>query len=76
MLRALGHLNSPLAVCRRRRGPSHAVVACIHSLADGRLSREEFEREPGLVPVWCRFLHGLELIALCSVALDRIDAVL
>ncbi|WP_345570341.1 hypothetical protein [Streptomyces plumbiresistens] len=51
-------------------------MACIHSLADGRLSREEFEREPGLVPVWCRFLHGLELIALCSVALDRIDAVL
>ncbi|MEU0821733.1 NUDIX hydrolase [Streptomyces mirabilis] len=46
------------------------------SYADGHLSREEFEREPGLEPVWCRFLHDLELITLSSLALDRIDAVL
>ncbi|MFJ9871001.1 hypothetical protein [Streptomyces sp. NPDC101165] len=46
------------------------------SYADGHLSREEFEREPGLEPVWCRFLHDLELITLSSVALDRIDAIL
>lgn len=44
--------------------------------AGGHLSREQFEREPGLTPVWCRFLHALELITLPSADLDRIDAVL
>lgn len=44
--------------------------------ANGFLSSEEFEREPGLEPVWCRFLHDLELITLPSADLDRIEAVL
>ncbi|MDP5315320.1 NUDIX hydrolase [Streptomyces poriferorum] len=44
--------------------------------ANGCLSREVFEREPGLEPVWCRFLHDLELITLPSADLDRIEAVL
>ncbi|WP_328919779.1 NUDIX hydrolase [Streptomyces sp. NBC_01550] len=44
--------------------------------ADGHLSQEQFEREPGLEPVWCRFLHDLGLVTLPSVDLDRIDAVL
>ncbi|MFF9157628.1 NUDIX hydrolase [Streptomyces sp. NPDC014846] len=46
------------------------------SYADGHLSREQFERNPGLEPVWCRFLHDLELITLSSSALDRIEGVL
>ncbi|MFD0371106.1 NUDIX domain-containing protein [Streptomyces sp. NPDC127114] len=44
--------------------------------ADGRLARQDFEREPGLEPVWCHFLHGLGLITLPLNALNRIDAVL
>lgn len=44
--------------------------------ANGHLDREEFEREPGLEPVWCRFLHDLELVTLPSADLDRIEAVL
>ncbi|MET9879162.1 NUDIX hydrolase [Actinacidiphila glaucinigra] len=44
--------------------------------AHGHLSKQEFEREPSLEPVWCRFLHSLELITLPSVDLDRIDVVL
>ncbi|MBB5938662.1 hypothetical protein FHS42_005751 [Streptomyces zagrosensis] len=35
-----------------------------------------FEREQGLEPVRCRFLHDLELVTLASVGLDRIEAVL
>ncbi|MFE7043431.1 NUDIX hydrolase [Streptomyces atratus] len=41
--------------------------------ANGHLSREEFEREPGLEPVWCRFLHTLQLLTLPLAVLDRID---
>ncbi|WP_326841036.1 hypothetical protein OHB33_00740 [Streptomyces sp. NBC_01558] len=44
--------------------------------ANGCLDREEFEHEPGLEPVWCRFLHDLELVTLPSADLDRIKAVL
>ncbi|MHC5701947.1 NUDIX hydrolase [Streptomyces tirandamycinicus] len=44
--------------------------------ANGCLNREEFEREPGLEPVWCRFLHDLELVTLPAADLDRIEAVL
>ncbi|MFJ8697826.1 NUDIX hydrolase [Streptomyces ardesiacus] len=44
--------------------------------AKGRLTREEFEREPGLEPVWCRFLHDLTIVTLSSADLDRIDDVL
>lgn len=44
--------------------------------ANGYLDREEFEHEPGLEPVWCRFLRDLELVTLSSADLDRIEAVL
>ncbi|MFE9367831.1 NUDIX hydrolase [Streptomyces sp. NPDC006978] len=44
--------------------------------ANGRLGREEFDRGPGLEPVWCRFLHDLELVTLPSDDLNRIEAVL
>ncbi|MFJ8969647.1 MULTISPECIES: NUDIX hydrolase [Streptomyces] len=44
--------------------------------ANGAVNHEEFEREPGLEPVWCRFLHDLELVTLSPAALDRIEAVL
>ncbi|WP_255293246.1 NUDIX domain-containing protein [Streptomyces niveus] len=44
--------------------------------ANRRLNHEEFERDPGLEPVWCRFLHDLELVTLPSADLDRIEAVL
>ncbi|MFB7555027.1 NUDIX domain-containing protein [Streptomyces brevispora] len=44
--------------------------------ANGALSHGEFEREPGLEPVWCRFLHDLELVTLPSADLNRIEAVL
>lgn len=42
--------------------------------ANGWLSSEEFES--GLEPVWCCFLHDLELVTLPSADLDRIEAVL
>lgn len=44
--------------------------------AEGQLSRQDFERKPGLEPVWCRFLHSLELIVLSGADLNRIDAIL
>ncbi|MEU5898752.1 NUDIX hydrolase [Streptomyces venezuelae] len=44
--------------------------------ANGHLNREEFEQEPGLEPVWCRFLHDLDLVTLATADLDRIEAVL
>ncbi|WP_395577241.1 NUDIX hydrolase [Streptomyces sp. BK79] len=44
--------------------------------AKGCLGRAQFEREPGLEPVWCRFLHDLELVTLSSADLDRIEDVL
>ncbi|KAB7835540.1 NUDIX hydrolase [Streptomyces mobaraensis] len=44
--------------------------------ADGRMSSRAFEHEPGLAPVWCHFLHTLQLISLPSHVLDRIGAVL
>jgi 8-oxo-dGTP pyrophosphatase MutT (NUDIX family) len=44
--------------------------------ANGCLDRLKFEHEPGLEPVWCRFLHDLKLIALPAADLDRIEAVL
>lgn len=44
--------------------------------AAGRLSRLEFKQEPGLEPVWCHFLHTLQLVTLPTAALDQIDSVL
>ncbi|WP_413116257.1 NUDIX hydrolase [Streptomyces sp. CY1] len=44
--------------------------------AEGRLSREKFEQEPGLEPVWVRFLHDLQLLTVPARTLDRIDTVL
>ncbi|MGW1363006.1 NUDIX hydrolase [Streptomyces chartreusis] len=44
--------------------------------AGGHLSRQEFERRPGLEPVWCSFLHVLGLITLPPDDLDRIEGIL
>ncbi|MBB1243584.1 NUDIX hydrolase [Streptomyces durbertensis] len=44
--------------------------------AEGRLGRREFEHDPGLDPVWVRFLHDLHMLKLPAGALDRIDTVL
>ncbi len=44
--------------------------------AEGRLTRTEFESRPGLAPVWCHFLHALQLITLPPSALARIDTIL
>lgn len=43
---------------------------------EGHLAREEFEHEPGLEPVWVRFLYDLQLLTLPAGVLDRIDTVL
>lgn len=44
--------------------------------AQGHLSEQAFEREPGLVPVWVRFLTDLQLVTLPDDALAQIDTVL
>lgn len=44
--------------------------------AEGRLSEEQFAAEPGLEPVWVRFLHELELVRLPDDALSLIEKVL
>ncbi|GAA3388849.1 NUDIX hydrolase [Streptomyces roseoviridis] len=44
--------------------------------AEGHVSGEEFERLPGLTPVWCHFLHALRLITLPAAALAQVDTVL
>ncbi|MET8014765.1 NUDIX hydrolase [Streptomyces sp. NPDC005271] len=44
--------------------------------AEGSLDKAEFEQDPGLEPVWVRFLHDLQLITLPPTVLDRIDGVL
>ncbi|MGP8298123.1 NUDIX hydrolase [Streptomyces inhibens] len=44
--------------------------------ADGRLSNTEFTKEPGLEPVWVRFLHELQLVTMTGDSLARIDTVI
>jgi 8-oxo-dGTP pyrophosphatase MutT (NUDIX family) len=44
--------------------------------ACGHLSRHEFEQQPGLEPVWCRFLHSLGFLALPPADLDLIEEIL
>jgi 8-oxo-dGTP pyrophosphatase MutT (NUDIX family) len=44
--------------------------------AEGRLSEAQFAAEPGLEPMWVRFLHELELVRLPDDALSLIDKVL
>ncbi|MGW7433259.1 NUDIX domain-containing protein [Streptomyces sp. NPDC054861] len=54
----------------------HQYARRTTAYAEGRLSRQEFEQEPGLEPVWVRFLHDLQLLDLPARALDQIDTVL
>ncbi|WP_051900481.1 NUDIX domain-containing protein [Streptomyces aureus] len=44
--------------------------------AQGHLSRQEFEQEPGLAPVWVRFLNDLHLVTLPDEAVAQIDNVI
>ncbi|QOV47767.1 NUDIX hydrolase [Streptomyces chromofuscus] len=44
--------------------------------AEGHLSKEEFTNQPGLAPVWVRFLHELQLVTLDDDTLNLIDAVI
>ena len=44
--------------------------------AEGQLSEDQFTAEPGLEPVWVRFLHELELVTLPSDTLSLIEKVL
>jgi 8-oxo-dGTP pyrophosphatase MutT (NUDIX family) len=44
--------------------------------AEGQLSEEQFTAEPGLEPVWVRFLHELEFVTLPDDALSLIEKVL
>ncbi|WP_405728722.1 NUDIX hydrolase [Streptomyces sp. NBC_00028] len=44
--------------------------------AQGHLSGQAFEREPGLAPVWVRFFHDLHLVTLHDDVLDQIDSVI
>ncbi|MER6952558.1 NUDIX hydrolase [Streptomyces sp. NPDC000618] len=53
---------------------SHALRTAAY--AEGHLGRQEFEQEPGLAPVWVRFLHDLQLLTLPRDVLDRIDTVI
>lgn len=46
------------------------------AVATGRITAEEFAARPGLEPVWARFLHDLQLIALPAAVLDRIEEVI
>jgi len=44
--------------------------------AAGQLDEEQFTAEPGLEPVWVRFLHELHLVTLPNETLDMIDTIL
>ncbi|MFD2398901.1 hypothetical protein ACFSVJ_21990 [Prauserella oleivorans] len=44
--------------------------------AEGQLSEEQFTANPGLEPVWVRFLHELQLVTLPDDTLSSIDQVL
>jgi 8-oxo-dGTP pyrophosphatase MutT (NUDIX family) len=44
--------------------------------AEGRLKEDQFTAEPGLEPVWVRFLHELQLVSLPDDTLSLIDKVL
>lgn len=44
--------------------------------AAGQLDQEQFTAEPGLEPVWVRFLHELQLVRLPDETLDMIDSIL
>ncbi|WP_327268065.1 NUDIX hydrolase [Streptomyces sp. NBC_01218] len=53
----------------------HAALRTV-TYSQGHLEHGEFERQPGLTPVWCHFLHALGLITLPAAALAQIDTVL
>lgn len=59
-------------------GTEELQLAALRTVAyaEGHVDRTEFERRPGLVPVWCHFLHALRRIELSPAALARIDTVL
>ncbi|MEU7838393.1 MULTISPECIES: NUDIX hydrolase [unclassified Nonomuraea] len=42
----------------------------------GQITAAESAARPGLEPVWVRFLHDLQLVAMPGEALDRIDDVI
>ena len=44
--------------------------------AEGHLSKEEFTVQPGLVPLWVRFLHELQLVTLDEDTLNLIDTLI
>ncbi|MFJ2218368.1 NUDIX domain-containing protein [Streptomyces sp. NPDC101062] len=44
--------------------------------AQGHFSAEEFARQPGLEPVWVRFLHDLHFVTVDSGALERIERII
>lgn len=44
--------------------------------ADGQLSEEQFTAEPGVEPVWVRFLHEFQLVTLPDDTLSLIDKIL
>lgn len=44
--------------------------------AEGRLNKDEFTAQPGLAPVWVRFLHELQLVTLDEDTLNLIDTVI
>lgn len=44
--------------------------------AEGQLSEEQFTANPGLEPVWVRFLHELHLVTLPNDSLNLVDKIL
>lgn len=44
--------------------------------AAGQVDEEQFTAQPGLEPVWARFLHELHLVALPNDTLNTIDTIL
>jgi len=66
---------------RETRGVGWYTAARLQELADrtyaaalGRVSREEWEADPGLEGVWCRWLAETGLIALSDARLDVIES--
>lgn len=51
---------------------THRTVA----YAESHLSEPEFAAQPGLAPVWVRFLHELQLVTLPDDTLNQIDTVI
>lgn len=46
------------------------------AFAAKQITAAEFALQPGLQPVWVRFLHELQVITMTGEALDRIDEVI